>query len=67
MMSFLKSGSGHSMARLLMLLIVVTVCYAVARGIDVSASMATVVTSIVGTLGAVWTVAKWRRDGNPTA
>lgn len=66
MMKFLRSGSGHSMARLLMLVLVLTVCYAVARGIDVSASMATVVTSIVGTLGAVWTVAKWRRDANPS-
>lgn len=62
MMKFLRSGSGHSMARLLMLMIVSSVCYAVVRGIDFSASVATVITSIVTTLGAVWTVAKWRRD-----
>lgn len=46
------------MARLLMAMVVVALCYAIIRGIGIEAPMATVLTCLITTLGAAWVAPK---------
>lgn len=62
MMRFLKSGSGHSMARLLMAFMVGSVCYAVVFGRDISTPVASVLTAFGASMAGVWGISKWRKD-----
>ncbi len=65
--SSLKSGTGVSLSRQLMLMMIAAVSFslvyeAVKRGIG--APWSVVATGVVGSLATIWGVSKWRGSGN---
>lgn len=63
-MSLFRAGSGNSMARALMALLVASTCVAVIRSKEFNTPMSVAVTGIAGTLAGVWGLSKskWRSD-----
>jgi len=65
-MSFFQAGSGRSMARLLMLILVVSVCIglvvsAVKTG-NISGPWSIAATGLASTLAGVWGIGKWKQS-----